>query len=116
MDKVIRDAKDYRFWVELFGLAILFIARWPFTPLWKKRKFDYDSPNPIPKSEVSYWSLCALGALTEIILLGMIVTKLLALQPIAAGWQISIAVAIFTVLTGIRIYLYGRNEAEAWQW
>ena len=65
MDKVIRDAKDYRFWVELFGLAILFIARWPFTPLWKKRKFDYDSQNPIPKSEVSYWSLCALGALTD---------------------------------------------------
>ena len=104
------DDRGESFFV-LLGFGILLLIRWPFTSLWKKRQFDYDSHYPIPKSDMPYRLLCAFGAFVEVMLVVLPLSRWLdgVYAPI---WAIWVAGFTFLVLTGIRIYLYGRNESE----
>ena len=102
-------------WPEMLGLGILLVIRWPFTPFWKEREFDYDSPNPLPKSKHPYAILCTFGIIAEVAIPFMFFGLYFGLL-YGPKWPVWVAVGAFAILTGIRIYMYGRNESEGWSW
>ena len=112
------DTQDDDGWMELFSLVgrgLLLLIRWPFAPFWKKREFDYDSPNPLPKNEVPYLLLCILGIILEAEMLFMVFGLYFGVLH-GPSWTVWVIGGLFAVSTGIRIYMYGRNEAHGWHW
>lgn len=109
-------ADDDLSWFEVLGFGILLVFRWPFTPLWKNRAIDYDNNRyPLPKSDVPYRLLCASGAFVEIMLIVLPLSRWLD-TTYAPTWAMWLAGSTFLTLTGIRIYMHGRNEAPGWTW
>ena len=118
-----KNAQDLMDWLELLGFGIILLIRWPLTSLWKERVFDYDSPNPLPRSEASYYFLCGLGGLVETVVIATLTAQFfhwlfgdVAPVPFPSPWAVWVLVGTFVVLTSIRVYMYGRNEADGWHW